>query len=212
MTDAPQSDSPTETTSSIEPREVVLLSSPLRLEIVNCLEASDSMTTSEIASELGVPSDGLYYHLRILVEGGLVEKRTQRIHGKRTAVFRSLLAGRKIRYDTREPDNSEALRGFVGTVLRVAERDFAKALDSGLAEEEGDARDLWIARLRAWLTRDDRIRLNRLLEEIAELFERPRRPEADKLVTLSYMVAPIDPRPVRRRPSGEDTDDEIERG
>jgi DNA-binding transcriptional ArsR family regulator len=55
--------------------EIALLASPTRIEIVDTLEALGSaVTVAELAAALGRPADGLYYHLRQLSDGGLIEE------------------------------------------------------------------------------------------------------------------------------------------
>ena len=56
-------------------REIALLASPARIEIVDTLEAlGEAVTVAELAARLGRPADGLYYHLRQLADGGLIEE------------------------------------------------------------------------------------------------------------------------------------------
>src|SRR5688500_18528922 len=56
-------------------REIGLLASPTRIEIVDTLESLGSaVSVAELAAALGRPADGLYYHLRQLAAGGLIEQ------------------------------------------------------------------------------------------------------------------------------------------
>ena len=50
-----------------------LLASPARMEIIDALEAARAaMSVAALATQLGRPADGLYYHLRQHVAAGLV--------------------------------------------------------------------------------------------------------------------------------------------
>ena len=52
-----------------------LLASPVRQEIVDTLEAlGGEASVAELAAEVGRAADGLYYHLRLLVRGGLIDE------------------------------------------------------------------------------------------------------------------------------------------
>ncbi len=54
---------------------VRLLSSPVRQEIVDTLATlGGEAGVASLADQLGLPADGLYYHLRALVAGGLVDE------------------------------------------------------------------------------------------------------------------------------------------
>jgi hypothetical protein len=86
----------------------------------------------------------------------------------------------------------------VGGLLRTAERDFGKALRSGAAVGEGASRDLWASRLKSWVGSDDLREINRLLVRLSELLQQPRDRRRDRLVTLAWMLAPIDGKPLRR--------------
>lgn len=58
-----------------DPAQVRLLSSPVRQEMVDTLAAlGGEAGVANLADQLGRPADGLYYHLRALVLGGLVEE------------------------------------------------------------------------------------------------------------------------------------------
>ena len=83
-------------------------------------------------------------------------------------------------------------------MLRTAERDFSGALNGGDAVGEGPLRDLWASRLKGWVGETDLREINRLLARLSELLLQPREAGRDRLVTLAWMLAPIDDKPLRR--------------
>ncbi len=63
-----------------DPDHVRLLSSPVRQEVVDTLAALGGQASiAAMAEHLGRPADGLYYHMRALVESGLVTSCLERL-------------------------------------------------------------------------------------------------------------------------------------
>ena len=174
------------------------LVSTVRQEIVDTIEAlGGDAAVADIAAHLGRPADGIYYHLRRLVDGGVLREvdddggrryRTTAPRGKRV----------RLRYGRGSRADHTTGTRLVGGLLRTAERDFGKALRSGTAVGTGTLRDLWASRLKGWVGADDLREINRLLTRLSELLQQPRAAQRDRLVTLAWMLAPIDDKPLRR--------------
>ena len=149
--------------------EIALLTSPARIEIMDTLEAFGStVSVAELARALGRSADGLYYHLRQLADGGLIEEelgddgrryRTRTRPGKRLT----------LRYKPGKTNNARAVRSVAASMSRVAERDFARALDDANTVVEGSLRELWAARSKGWVGTDELAEINRLLNRLMEL-------------------------------------------
>lgn len=188
-----------------DPARIRLLSSAVRQEIVDTLAAlGGEAGAADLAGHLGRPADGLYYHLRALVRGGLVEEvpgegaeRRFRLAGEGSTPFRLV-------YDLGPGGNVPELRAFARGLLQVAGRDFERALDAGNAAVIGPARELWASRNKGWLGPTDIVEVNALLERLSALTSQPKAPGRDRLVSLAFVLAPVDARPKRRatRPSG----------
>jgi len=89
---------------------------------------------------------------------------------------------------------------LVSTILRSAERSFRRAYAPGRAQAEGPHRNLRAGRRTAWLKPTELRALNRHLESIRALFERGRPGRTDaRLVELTYILAPIEPKTRRQR-------------
>jgi DNA-binding transcriptional ArsR family regulator len=65
-----------------DPAVVVALYDPLRYRIFRLLAAPH--TVAELADEVGMPANRLYYHVRRLVECGLVQQVDARVSGRHT--------------------------------------------------------------------------------------------------------------------------------
>jgi len=176
--------------------EIGLLASPTRIEIVDTLEALGApASVAELAAHLGRPADGLYYHLRQLAAGGLIEE-LDAPDGRR---YRRRSADPlRLRYRPGATANADAVGRVAASVLRVAGRDFARALADPDSVVDGPRRELWAARGKGWVGAGELAEINRLLSRLTELLQRPRPARGGKLVALSWVLAPLDAKAPRR--------------
>ncbi|MES2321475.1 MAG: helix-turn-helix domain-containing protein [Pseudomonadota bacterium] len=183
-----------------DPELIAVLASPLRQEIVDTLGAIGSdASIAVLAQELGRHADGLYYHLKILCKAGLVtevdaadeEERRYRLAGASSDPLR-------LAYRTDSEAHVKALRKFTRGLLQVAEDDFGAALDMDGVVTEGAHRQLWAARNKAWLAKDELEEVNRLLERLCEIMSRPRTPDRDQLLSCVFVLTPHAALPKRR--------------
>jgi DNA-binding transcriptional ArsR family regulator len=184
-----------------DPALIRLLSSAVRQEIVDTLASlGGEASVAAMAEHLGRPADGLYYHLRALVDGGLVEEAAATDEDER----RYRLAGEgdgpiRLAYDLGTQGNRRELGGFARALLQIAARDFEAALTTAEAVTEGPARELWASRNKGWLSKDDLREVSSLLERLSELSSQPKAPGRERLMSLAFALAPLSPRPKRRR-------------
>jgi len=177
------------------------LVSTVRQEIVDTIEAiGGNAAVSDIAAQLGRPADGIYYHLRRLVDSGVLREGDDPGDGSGRRYSTAAQRGTRVRLKYgrgSRADNATVARVVAG-LLRTAERDFVRALRSGTASGEGALRDLWASRLKGWVGEAELREINQLLVRLGELLQQPRDPRRDRLITLAWMLAPIDERPLRR--------------
>lgn len=189
-----------------DPAQIRLLSSPVRQEMVDTLAAlGGEASVAMLAEQLGRPADGLYYHLRALVKGGLVrevatpegEERLYRLAGEGNAPLR-------LAYNLGPGGNGQELADFTHGLLQIAGRDFNEALESEGVSVDGPRRALWASRNKGWLSAEDLKEVNRLLERLSALTSQPKAEGRDRLVSLAFVLAPVNPRPKRRQsPAGQ---------
>jgi predicted transcriptional regulator len=55
------------------PRQIRVLASPVRQDIVETVDAAGPCSVAELARLLGMPADGLYYHIRRLSSADLLK-------------------------------------------------------------------------------------------------------------------------------------------
>jgi hypothetical protein len=106
----------------------------------------------------------------------------------------------RLRYRPGATANAEAVGRVAASVLRVAGRDFARALTDEASVVEGAQRELWAARGKGWVGPGELAEINRLLKRLMDLLQKPRRASGGRLVALSWVLAPVDAKPSRRQP------------
>lgn len=182
------------------PAQLRLLSSGVRQEMVDTLAAlGGEAGVASLAEQLGRPADGLYYHLRALVAGGLVEE-LPTDGGERR--FRLVGDGGPLRlsYDLGPNGNAAELRAFAHRLLQIADRDFEAALGRSDTVVAGPARTLWASRNKGWLTAADVAEVNALLVRLGELTSQPKADGREQLVSFAFVLAPTEARAKRRGP------------
>ncbi|MBS0461498.1 MAG: winged helix-turn-helix transcriptional regulator [Proteobacteria bacterium] len=181
-----------------DPRKIALFATPIRVDLTTAIQAlGGQATVAELAAQLGRSADGLYYHLRALVRGGLLVE-SDGANGRSYRL--TIPAGQALRlhYKPGATANARAVAQVASSMSRLAQRDFVRALGNPDTAVEGPARELWVARLRGWVDPDDLIEVNRLLQQLADVLLRTRPKPGGKLVACHWILAPLDARPARR--------------
>jgi len=176
------------------------LASPVRQELIDTVDGlGGAATIAELAAQLGRPADGLYYHVRQLVRAGLlVAEDGDGAEQYRTPGRRALA----LDYRPDDPASARAVGRVAGSMLRIARRDFDAALAIPGVVAEGPRRALWAARAKGWVSRAELREINALLARLVDLVRRPRDRERAQLVSLCFVLAPIEARPSRRAANG----------
>lgn len=183
-----------------DPDLVRLLASPVRQELVDTLAALGGRATiAALAEELGRPADGLYHHMRLLVASRLVVEAEPEKGAER--VYELAGGGRAIRLAYRQgPDgNTEALKRFAHALLQIAASDFDEAIDRPDVVLAGPGRQLWTSRVKGWLSEDDLVEVNGLLERLSAILSQPKADGRPHLMSFAFALAPLRPQPKRRQ-------------
>lgn len=184
------------------PEDINLVASAVRQELVDTLAAmGGEASAGELASELGRPMDGLYYHLELLVAGALVRETTGAGNGERRFHLASA-KGQPLRivYQPGVPGVIPALNKFSQQLLQVAGQDFAAGLTLPGVCLSGPRRELWISRNKGWLSEADLEEVNTLLLRLSQLSCQPRSEQRVHLSSLAFSLAPVRARSKRRQP------------
>lgn len=181
-----------------DPRKIALFATPVRVELVTAIQAlGGTATVAELAVQLGRPADGLYYHLRALVRGGLLVER-EGANGRSYQLAIPEGQSLRLRYKPGATANARSVAKVAASMSRLAQRDFQRALARPETVVEGPARELWAGRLRGWVDAGQLVEVNRLLHQLADLLLSTRPAGGGKLVALHWLLAPLDAQPARR--------------
>lgn len=176
------------------PEQLAALTSPVRLELLEQFGLREPCAVADVALRMERTPDSLYYHVRKLVEVGLLEPVDRRRAAHRFEVVyrlpadeleipRKASSGRARRLTTKAID----------TVLRLAGRELEAALDDEDARDEGAARTFYGRRLKARLPKTALRELNRHLTAIEEIFSDAagKRPRAARTVAVTIVMTPV---------------------
>lgn len=187
------------------PSQLAVLASPLRQEIVDAITAAGSCSIAEVGALLGRPADRLYFHFKHLLKAGLLVKAGTRKDGRAVAqLFDVPRRPVRLRYLPEDAKNVEGVRGVFDGVLRLARRDFKRALQSGDSTVSGPRRDTWGGRVKGWLTDEQIEELNRSVESISRLMASARPREGARPVAFTFVIVPEEQKSAtpKRGPTG----------
>jgi DNA-binding transcriptional ArsR family regulator len=170
------------------PAQLRALAAPARQEVVDALVAAGPSSVAELADQLGRAPDSLYFHLRRLEKVGLVLEVDRRKSGRHVAVVYDV-PGRPMRIvQTRAV--ARPMDDVVGSVLRLAQRDYRRGLRDPGAVLEGRARSLWAGRVKGWIAGEDLTRVNSMLEEIQRIVRTGRPAGSAAAIGFTFVLAP----------------------
>ena len=172
--------------------QLAALNSPVRARIVESLSAHGPSSVREIADRLGRLPESLYYHLRPLVNVGIVVfKEKRKVRRRAEAVYQ--LAARRLVIDPRQRSKEyiEALAGTCSAVLRLADRNYRAAIDRGGFALDGPRRSLMVRHYTLRLNRAGLSRLNRLLDGVAEMYDGQDGAEGDDPYSVTIVLSQL---------------------
>jgi DNA-binding transcriptional ArsR family regulator len=142
------------------------LAVPLRIRLLQALWHGPS-SAKQLAADVGLPPDRLYYHLRQLQQAGIIEVDGYRPlpGGKVERLYRRSEA--EPSQDTSSP---EEVAAFLGSVLEVTGADISAAF---LAKEAGKRREVYVAQGSVRLTDEALAELCGYLRDLERRFGDP---------------------------------------
>jgi len=178
-----------------DPAQVAVLASPVRCQLAECLSIHGPMSVREVAQRIERTPESLYYHVKALVDVGLVLlDSSSKVNRRREAVYR-LVAPRLVRDGRqRSPAYKEALARTGEAFLRLAAREHRVAVVSGEVPAEGPRRSLSLRRHSARLDPAGLAKLNRLLDNVFDLLDQYDDPKSELPIAVTIAVAPADMR------------------
>ena len=173
--------------------------SPLRQDILDAFTAIGPCSVKQIARQLGKPADSIYYHMRRLLEVGLLKVIGTRETTRRDEFIYDVPAEKlELCYDLGDPDNVDVVLRITSSMLRRAQKNFEQAVELESVKPTGPERNFRVMGGMLWLSKEDLREVNRHLNAILDLYGRPPAGKAHQLCAITSIISPVEPRPVRR--------------
>lgn len=174
------------------PKAVSSLTSPLRMEILQAFGTGDRLTVGDLAERVGKPRSSLYYHIRKLIEMGLLVEVERKLKGKKyESSFETASDRIIIQANTSTKPGREAMAKLIRSMTRQAARDFERALETH-ALDGTKAADVG-RRQRAWLTEDDVKKVDELFTKIEAICAKRRTKGKGRLYSVTSLFVPLEP-------------------
>lgn len=173
-------------------RQIRAMQSPVRIALLDLVEANGPMSVAELAACLDCAMDGLYYHLNIMTKSGwFVCTSTFATNGRSKAVYDLAQRPYRLEYKPRDAKNRTAVTRVIATLLRDSLREFRRAY-ANKPVTSGQRRNLWSGRKIAWLTSGEVEELNRVLHRIVFGVMRTRRQRRSRTnpICFTWVLSP----------------------
>ena len=203
------------------PRQRSLLTSPLRLEILEQFAVATwprgdarkpsewgGASIAEIARAMGRRPDSLYHHVRLLAKYGLLVEAGTRKAGKRDeTLYRPVAQTIAMPCDPSKPSSVDSTVAAVASMFRLAEREMRQGLTGGAVVPIGKQRNMFTRRVPAHLSASALKEINRHIDAIFAIAEREWRSNAIDAadaapVSITIALLPMTSRQRVRRSAG----------
>ena len=166
---------------------------PARVEIIEAMRCAAPCGIAEIGELLGRPADGLYRHIRLLMQAGIVREVGFRKVGRRTEqVFDLTASDYRIAFaDSTGAAERTAIAETVSVFARSVSRYAGKAAAARALVLEPEKQNLLIDYDLTWLEPDAVKQLRTLVGRIHELCERGRRRRKGELYVNLCTLMPV---------------------
>jgi len=167
-------------------KQIHAIQSPVRIALLDLIEANGPMTVAELAACLDCAMDGLYYHLKIMTKSGwFVCTTTSASRGRSKTVYDLAQRPYRLEYKPRDAKNRKAVTRIIAMLLRDALREFRRSY-ANRPVTSGERRNLWSGRKIAWLTSGEVEDLNRVLHRLVFGVMRTRRQRKAQAKPISF--------------------------
>ena len=181
------------------PDHLKALSSPIRHDIVNRLNALGPLSVSSLAAALGRKPTAIYRHLVTLEKLGLiVATGASGVRGRPAMIYRPAAPLMRLSRAPRNKNNRAPMVKIASAMARQAAREYAAAFKSDRWKSEGPKRNHWFLELLTSPSQAKLEKINALLDELANLIASP---EANpgQPVRVTWFMAPSPGRKTPKR-------------
>ncbi|MGV6815599.1 MAG: hypothetical protein ACWA5W_11425 [Phycisphaerales bacterium] len=177
-----------------DPKQMMVLASPIRVEVLNAVCAIGECSASDIAAFTGRARTSLYPHIQQLVDAKLVVESDVRLAGKRyEQLYIPIARTVATKHNSKDPENVAYHQAYGNAVGRLMARLHERATAESDAVVRGPSRNTHAGILTAWVDDDSLEELNDLVEQIWEICRTSRPPEGDEkkqLINVGIVLAP----------------------
>ncbi|MDF1809512.1 MAG: helix-turn-helix domain-containing protein [Phycisphaerales bacterium] len=174
-----------------DPSEMWVLSSPIRVEVLNTVCGLEECSAAQIAAFTGRSRTSLYPHIEQLVEAGLLIESDVRLAGKRyEQLYRPIARTVATKHNSKDPENVAYHQAYGNAVGRLMARLHERATGHPEAVVRGELRDTNAGIHTAWVDDDDLKEINSLIERIWEISRNSEPSENKRLINVGIMIAP----------------------
>ncbi|MBT8484215.1 MAG: helix-turn-helix transcriptional regulator [Phycisphaerales bacterium] len=174
-----------------DPARQAALTSPVRLELLEHLGVIGPATVRDLAERMERTTHALHYHVRQLVEAGIVVQTGSRKSGPRDEAIYDVVAERiEVAIDKRRRTDERPQVKIARAVFRRAERDYAAL--AAADPERLDADDVYAGRVRARMSARARAEVMKHVRAIERIFlaeMRKKHPPQTRLEILTATMA-----------------------
>ena len=179
-----------------EAEQFEAVSSGVRFEMLTFLIAAGPCSIAVLAEQMDRRADGLYHHIRKLVNAGLIREVGFRKSGRQVETIYDTVADHfQFDVDFASGRNVERIIQLMKATLRRSERIVSDAIAAGVVSFEEGSRNAFIRGDTAWLTSTDLSKVIGHLQSIIDIFDAGRRQRDGELYAVTFSLSPL----VRRR-------------
>jgi predicted ArsR family transcriptional regulator len=174
-----------------------VLASPVRQEIYDLMRSLGPTTVRQLAGQLEVPANSLYFHLKKMERAGIVKvvETIKRAQSPPESIYDLVDSDLSFNFDVSDSEHAGLLITATAAMLRLCLRDFQSASRSSRTVGKGSKRNFRAARLVAWLTVAETRKVNTLIEELSEILQGSRkRPDANRFAVAWTMCPLVKPK------------------
>ena len=159
-----------------KPKQIAAVTSPARTELLECFAEAPALSVADLAERLGKSVGSVYYHVRMLVDVGVLGQVGERKSGKKDEALYGM-ACKKIVIGPSPTSKKgvEAAQKATASILRATTRELTDAIASSAVRREGVDREIYAMRGKARLTKAELRRINEHVEAITEILQQARR-------------------------------------
>lgn len=180
-------------------KQLEILTSPVRLAIVQRLEIDKQATAREIARRLGRPVTSLYHHLQQLEDAGVLRVVGERKGARRPEAVYAMVA--EYLSSAQAVKTSLGRKTYARAAARVADagaRAFSAAVAHGAPRFEGDGRNAMVRYFLVRASKQKLAALNRLLGELEDVATHSG--DEGEEIQLTILLSPCTRRSFNRPP------------